>query len=102
MTSWMKNCLNLILIMGLAFGITTSVKNTSLNGDWPEIRVIGFTSTPGDFISRVRKLIPSYLVLRSVRKTPYIQSASSAPDSRVFRNVTGKVPGKRCPVFFRV
>ena len=50
-----------------SFGTFTSVKNVSQNGEVPFIRMIGRTSTPGDFMSIRRKLMPSCFFDRSVR-----------------------------------
>ena len=58
-----------------SFGTFTSVKNTSENGETPEMIRIGRTSMPGVFMSISRKLMPSCFTFGSVRTRQKHQSA---------------------------
>ena len=61
-----------------SLGTSTSVKKVSQKGLSPEISWMGRASTPGDFMSNRRKLMPSCLRAASVRTRQKIQSAWSA------------------------
>ena len=58
------------------FGTTTLSKNVWQNGEEPEISLIGDVDTPGDSMSKSRKLMPSCFGFDvSVRTRQKIQSA---------------------------
>ena len=67
-----------------SLGTFTSVKKVSQKGDEPEIRRIGFTSTPGESMSISRKLMPSCFFVLSVRTSAKHLSAHWPPEVHVF------------------
>ena len=68
-----------------SFGHVASVKKTSLNSDWPEIILIGRTSTPGWRMSTRRKLIPlCFGASGSVRARTKMWSARWPADVQIF------------------
>ena len=67
----------------LASGMRTSVKNTSLKCEAPEICLIGRISMPGDFMSRKKKVRPlCFGTFGSLRVTMMPKSDSARPRSR--------------------
>jgi hypothetical protein len=72
---------------------TTFSRNVSQNAGVPPVVSMGFTRTPGVFMSIRRKLIPAcFLAWGSVRTRQNIQSAYCAYVVHVFCPLTTKFP----------
>ena len=74
-----------------SFCATALSKKVSQKGELPEIRRMGRTVTPGWFMVKSRKLMPSCLgTSGSVRTRQKIQSALKAPEVQIFCPFTTK------------
>ena len=73
-----------------SFGAFTSVMKVSQKGEFPAIRRIGRTSTPGWRMEKTTKDMPSCFFDVSVRTRHKIMSAHWAPDVQIFEPLTRK------------